>query len=60
MTLEKGEIPMMKSLEQHNRERHEVYQHLSDLQKPHPNGIACPECGGEAEAVKGKGSEVGV
>ena len=34
----------LKSLEEHNKERHILY---SD--KPRKNGIACPECGSELE-----------
>ena len=31
----------MKTLEQHNAERRK------DINRPHPNGIACPQCGKE-------------
>lgn len=37
-------MPPLKPLDQHNREaaaaRRRIYE-------PHPNGIACPKCGGE-------------
>lgn len=41
----------MKTLDQHNAERWEAHleahQSMLDSQKPHPNGIACPNCGKE-------------
>ena len=37
----------MKSLEQHNSERQELNRTILDAAKPHPNGIACPNCGKE-------------
>lgn len=37
----------MKSLEEFNAERWEDHRLTQELNKPHPNGIACPECGKE-------------
>lgn len=37
----------MKTLDQHNKERMEAHSIYMELQKPHPNGIACPKCGKE-------------
>ena len=35
----------MRSLEEHNTERLELFAELLDAMKPQPNGIACPACG---------------
>ena len=37
----------MKTLEQHNKERMEAHEAMRRAGEPHPNGIACPECGKE-------------
>lgn len=37
----------MKTLELHNDERYEVFRELDAMNKPHANGIECPECGKE-------------
>ena len=39
----------MKSLDQHNQERREWRDKLSNLNEPHPNGIACPKEGCDGE-----------
>lgn len=36
----------LKSLAESNAERGAIYQQY-EAPKPHPNGIACPECGAE-------------
>lgn len=38
---------MMKSLDEFNAERREQHGNLEMARKPHPNGIACPDCGKE-------------
>ena len=37
----------MKTLKEHNAERSRFFTLSQDMKKPHPNGISCPECGGE-------------
>ena len=37
----------MKTLEQHQKDRWDAYEKEQESQKPHPNGIECPECGKE-------------
>jgi predicted RNA-binding Zn-ribbon protein involved in translation (DUF1610 family) len=37
----------MKTLEQHNAERHEAFAELDAMNRPHANGIECPKCGTE-------------
>ena len=37
----------MKTLAEHNKQRAEQHEELRLMQEPHPNGIACPECGSE-------------
>jgi hypothetical protein len=40
-------MSQLKTLEQHNAERHQVIQAFAYNNDPRPNGIACPECGAE-------------
>ena len=37
----------MKTLEEHNEQRMNNWRLLEKMKDPHPNGIACPECGKE-------------
>lgn len=37
---------VLKSLDEHNAERHDYYR-VADIKNPVPNGIACPTCGKE-------------
>lgn len=37
----------MKSLNEFNTERRKLHDDLAEVQRPHPNGIECPECGAE-------------
>ncbi len=37
----------MLTLEEHNQRRMNNHKLLEIMKKPHPNGIACPECGKE-------------
>jgi len=37
----------MKSLNEFNAERWEDHKRIQEINKPHPNGIACPKCGEE-------------
>jgi hypothetical protein len=37
----------LKTLDEHNAEAWSVHQNWTDMSKPQPNGIACPECGKE-------------
>ena len=37
----------MNTLEQHNEGRWADYDAITAMQKPHPNDIACPDCGKE-------------
>ena len=37
----------IQSLKEFNDERWRNWAVLEELRKPHPNGIACPQCGGE-------------
>jgi len=37
----------MKTLDQHNTERRDAHRAAREAMRPHPNGIACPDCGKE-------------
>ena len=37
----------LKTLEEHNQERRLAHRDIEIRGEPHPNGIACPECGKE-------------
>jgi transposase len=37
----------MKTLSEHNAEKEKAYHEMQIMNDPHPNGIACPECGHE-------------
>ena len=37
----------MKTLDEFNDDRWRHHMALDDMNKPHPNGIACPKCGAE-------------
>lgn len=37
----------LKSLAQHNQERMDSHRAAQKMNEPHPNGLACPECGKE-------------
>ena len=37
----------MKTLDQHNAERRHSFSEQDELNKPHPNGIQCPNCDAE-------------
>ena len=37
----------MKTLDEFNNERMNDFNAMQELNKPHPNGIECPECGKE-------------
>jgi len=37
----------LKTLDEHDRGRMVMHQARLDAMKPHPNGIACPDCGEE-------------
>jgi len=34
----------MKTLEQHNAERHQAFRELDAMNMPHANGLECPKC----------------
>ena len=37
----------MKTLDEHNAEQHATWNAIAKMKEPHPNGIACPDCGEE-------------
>jgi ribosomal protein S27AE len=39
--------PTLKSLDQHTSERREMHEKMWEAMAPHPNRIACPDCGHE-------------
>lgn len=41
------EIRTLKSLDDFDAERLEYYKRIDHARQPHPNGIACPNCGNE-------------
>lgn len=37
----------LRTLEEHRAERWKAHEEAMEAMKPHPNGLACPECGEE-------------